>query len=249
MHRRFIVLAAAVVVAAAIAVAACGEDDRGTAGLLGVGLGAVPDPSGLADYMLDLGVVPVGDERRAAWVLTNDGDAAIEAMIGPVPFPFSLEGTPSREVPARSRVELFWAFRPAADGDAEAIVEIDSKAGAHRLRLVGQGARRALSCNPASVNFGLTPIGETRRRTVTCTNGGAFSETIDIRGMEGARASAFRWDLPEQGATRALALGESLPIVIDFRPDSHGEYGVVFHVDRAGGGGRVVSILLVGTAE
>jgi hypothetical protein len=91
--------------------------------------------------------------------------------------------------------------------------------------------------------------GETRRRTVTCENSGPVEEPIAIGKIHGATAAAFRWNLPENGTERTLAPGESLPIDIDFTPPAAGEYAAEFEVDRAGGGGRIASILLIGIAE
>jgi hypothetical protein len=228
--------------------AACGGG-AGAAGGLGAGVGAIPDPTGRADYLLDLGAAVVGGERRGVFVVENGGASSLEVTVGPVALPFALEGEPARTVPAGSRVELFFAFHPSAEGPAETIVDLGSNGGSYRIRLVGTGARAGLGCTPQGVDFGRPAPGETRRRTVTCENSGPVEEPIAIGKIHGATAAAFRWNLPENGTERTLAPGESLPIDIDFTPPAAGEYAAEFEVDRAGGGGRIASILLIGIAE
>ncbi len=224
---------------------ACGGEEGSAPGRLGVGLNAVPDPTGRADYLIDLGVALLGGERRAPWLLTNDGGEAVEATIGLVPLPFALEGEPVREVPAGSRTELFFAFRPTAEGEAEATVEIASPVGSHRVRLIGRGVRSVLGCTPPSIDFGNVPVGETRRLTITCANGGQLAETIVVGPLQAP--ADFRWDINETGVTRTLAPGESLPIGIEFTPRARGEFGATFEVDRAAGG-KVASVLIFGAS-
>jgi hypothetical protein len=231
---------------AVLVLAACGGGDEGSGGRLGTGVGAVADPTGRADYLLDFGVAPVGGERRRPWLLANEGPEDLEATVGWVALPFALEGDPVRTVPAASRAEVFFAFRPAAEGDAEAVVEIWADGGGYRLRLVGRGTPSRLSCAPAGLAFGEVAVGETLRRTVTCENRGELSETVVVRSIDGP--SVFSWDLPEVGETRVLGPGEQFVIAVDFAPRAAGPYQASFAVEREDGG-PVATVVLTGTGR
>jgi hypothetical protein len=231
---------------AVLVLAACGGGGEEGGGRLGAGIGAVPDPTGRADYLLDFGLAPVGGERRRPWLLANEGSEDLEATVSWVALPFALEGDPVRSVPAGSRAEVFFAFRPAAEGDAEAVVEIGADGGGYRIRLVGRGTPSRLSCTPAGVVFGEVAVGETRRRTVTCENGGELSETVVVRPIDGP--TVFAWDLPEVGVTRVLGPGERLDIAVDFAPRAPGPYEASFAVEREDGG-PVATVVLTGTGR
>ena len=156
------------------AVPVCGEttcgaaqpDDETPPGLE-PGEGAIVDPSGAADFLLDLGRIVVGVERRASVPLVNRGEAAVLVEVERPPAPFVLFHAPNLLKPgATGGLEFTW--RPERSGSSEAIVTIAAGGRSLRLRLVGEAFDAALDC-PASLEaVHLSEAGVVE--TVRCTN-------------------------------------------------------------------------------
>jgi hypothetical protein len=125
-------------------------------------VGADPDPTGEADFLLDFGSVPLGDRASAAIPVRNSGNETLVFRPAAVEPPFELSSGTLTLAPGETG-ELRRGYEPAAEGATSRVVPVAVNAqvisGASRRR----GVRATPpECDPA---FPL-PAGEVEREVL-----------------------------------------------------------------------------------
>ena len=133
--------------------------------------GAEPDPTGEADFLLDLGPVPLGDRASAAIRVRNPGTEPLAFRFEGVAPPFRLESTDPLTLARGQAGELRWGYGPVAEGAASQVAGVEVNGGVFRVRLTGEGFEPRLDCEGEGIDFGVGPVNvEVVGRSFACTN-------------------------------------------------------------------------------
>ncbi|MBI2372471.1 MAG: choice-of-anchor D domain-containing protein [Deltaproteobacteria bacterium] len=174
----------------------------------------------------------VGTSRGVEVVVANRGLESVSGDLVPEGFArpehFALTGlrdflNPAPlVVSARSQVSLDLEYRPLEAASDEGVVRFET-CGArcgYEIRIKGQGIGSILRLEPASLDFGFAPIGETTSRELALVNDGDDSVMVEAVQVVGTSefSAATANVLPA-----TLAGGARLPIVVDFLPTQASE--------------------------
>ncbi len=180
---------------------------------------------------LDFEPMLVGTEGPArALSLANDGNAELAVRgvelegEGASLFEVSATGCLERPVPPAGACEVEVRFLPTAEGEARALLAIDSSAAPEprRLPLSGAGIAPRLSIEPGRVSFGQVALRRSSEpRTLRVTSSGSAELRLDGAKVGGADAGAFS---AGGCATQALAPGASCFLEVRFRPRRSGPH-------------------------
>ncbi|HEY0840980.1 MAG TPA: choice-of-anchor D domain-containing protein, partial [Vulgatibacter sp.] len=180
-----------------------------------VEVGLPRDGKELAEKRADFGNVAVDAHVSLSVRIVNRG--AREALItgAEVEAPFETDlPQAGLTLAVGGEAAMTLAFEPKAEGDAQGMLVLTVHSGGRaeviRVRLVGQGLRRVLRCEPEKLEFGLVPVGSSSEVSFRCENPVALPLTLeapslapDIAGVIGfefaASPAVGPIDLPPAG--------------------------------------------------
>jgi len=118
--------------------------------------------------------------------------------------------------------------------------------GCSSLSSTSVSANSGLSASPSSVNFGSVSVNSTSSATITLTNGG--HQTITI---QRASASLTEFAITGPSLPAAVAAGGSATFQVTFRPDSAKTFlgSLSFSLDRTSGGMKTIAVSGAGAAS
>lgn len=111
------------------------------------------------------------------------------------------------------------AFEPTSVGAHSTTVAVATSVGAVTATVSGRGTESDFDASPASLAFGSVLVGGTRPLTVTVTDAGSASLTIESAAIEGLDASAFAIAPGSDECSGAtLEPGEECAVTVDYEP-------------------------------
>src|SRR5690606_38555048 len=183
------------------------------------------DPLGEAHYVLDFGTVTVGSRLTPEVYIYNAGTArlTVKADVDGIPAPFSL-GSGAFDLEPKARRALEFTIAPTTEGTFDEVVTFttNEKENSRRIRLVGKATQSKLVCEPSHLDLGHVVVGESRSRTVTCTNHLDIPTTVSLGDFIGAYRSYFRAEFTSlgDGRTATIPAGGTVEIEIAFTADN-----------------------------
>jgi len=218
---------------------ACSCDGAETSGQKAVlEWGLQQDPTKEADYLIDFGLVSIGDRKVEETSVGNSGNRELVISAGRIERPFS------HQIPAGGLTIgvgasrwLTFSFEPieATPEPIQAIVVLDTNEGSGRrrtVRLTGQGIQPSLRCEPAELAFGAVLQATSKTRTIACTNLLDLKVEVRIGRLRGAGAPFFSAGIPgAEGAPVPLAPGDSIEVEIGFRAETLGSHAAILELD------------------
>lgn len=187
------------------------------------------DPSGVADYLLDFGLVTVGSKATRALELRNEGASSLLIQADRPALPFLLEQASSRlEVGVGAQGRLVFGYEPFEPMDEveHAIVRFttnEEKTKTYSVRLQGQGVLAKLDCEPSALDFGQVVQGGERTLELSCTNRLEVPLEVVLAGLRGNYAALFIATIPGVPDGRVLLEpGASTEVRIRFSATSAG---------------------------
>jgi hypothetical protein len=169
---------------------------------------------------LSFGNVQVGQSAAKTATLTNPGGTSVTVTkVTAVGAGFSVSALtlPMTLAPGQSS-GFTVTFAPQSGGSVSGSIAFASNAPAVSLPLSGSGlAAGALGASPSSVSFGNVQVGNNQALTVTLTNGGSASVTINQAGASGTGFTLSGISVP-----LTLAAGQSTSFTAAFSPTSAG---------------------------
>ncbi|MCC7261379.1 MAG: choice-of-anchor D domain-containing protein [Candidatus Latescibacteria bacterium] len=170
--------------------------------------GLAPDLK-LSAASLDFGAVPVGGEGRQVLALTNPGSAPLQYRLE-LRGAYRLDRAGEGQLPAGAAMQLPLSFLPAqrrAYADTLLIYTDVPEAPVRRVLLKGRGGQPELAALPASVDLGLSRIGQARRYRLELRNQGEVELHLDqvLTGSRLLLPSPRRLSIPP-GQTAAIEL-------------------------------------------
>jgi len=176
----------------------------------------------LSDGTLDFGSVAVGSSKTLNLTLVN-GTAATVTLTGAVAsgsgYSMSAPQLPVN-IAAGQQEALSFTFAPKTEGSSKASISISTNLGLDPLSLGVSGdavTPGQLTANPASVNFGVVPVGGKQGQPIVLTNQGGASLTIS---QISASGSGFQVAGPNLPLT--LDPGQSTSLSATFAPQTAG---------------------------
>ncbi len=200
------------------------------------------------------------DGSRQTLTLSNDGNGPMtvrglrvaadpQAPASQAAFEVTTESCTAGEVPAGGSCEIEVGFRPGAEGEARAALEIDSSATPEPYRIVlsGAGITPRAAITPARLAFGeVAAKASSGPRAVRVANPGSDLLRIGTVRVTGADAAAFT---AGECAGAAIAPGAECRLQVVFRPGRAGPHRADLQVAHNAGGGRhVVPLIGIGVA-
>ncbi|MBI4822557.1 MAG: choice-of-anchor D domain-containing protein [Deltaproteobacteria bacterium] len=169
----------------------------------------------------------VGTARSVELVVANRGLEAASGDLVPEGFPrpeqFGMTGlrdflTPAPlSVAARSQVSLTVEYRPleAAIDDGVVRFEVCGPRCGYEIKIHGEAIGSILSLEPALLDFGNAPIGQTTSKEIVLKNDG--ESPVEIRTLSVVGSSEFS-ATPATAVPVQLAGGARLQVAVDFLP-------------------------------
>lgn len=185
------------------------------------------DPSNQADYLVDFGLVAVGELSTRTFILENEGNADLTIVSGTLEPPFAID-LPTSRIPVGGDAELRFTFQPKEETSApiEQIVLLstnEDQGRSYTVRVLGEAARASLSCEPASIHLGPIPLGQQGASVATCTNLLPVPLEIQLQGFKGPHAGNFSASATEgDGGSIQVPGNGAVSIAIDFRANTLG---------------------------
>ncbi len=137
-------------------------------------LGGIPDPTGVADRLVDFGVT-VSDAAIVATVpVRNAGGGELALDLTSVSAPFTLVQAPVFLGPGEEDT-LGFQFLARSNREAESIVTVTSNGGAATIRLAGRRAEPRVSCEPAELDLGTIVVGSPVPFAIACRDEAGLS--------------------------------------------------------------------------
>lgn len=193
------------------------------------------DPTGLAAYLLDFGLVPIGSEAIREFSLQNVGSSPLSLSTHAPEPPFGLS-IPGGEGPLTVGIGaseiLSFSFTPtkASEKPSQAIVTFSTnergEARTHTIRLEGRGVEPRLDCDPDPLDFDRVIRGGTKTKHLSCVNATEAPLLVTIEGFRGNARSYFSVSVekdPEGRGPFEVPPGESLKLEISFRAEFVGK--------------------------
>jgi Abnormal spindle-like microcephaly-assoc'd, ASPM-SPD-2-Hydin len=212
----------------------------------GTGGGSTGDPqAGVlspSSTTVGFGNVNVGSTGTQSVTVTNTGTAAVNiasAQISGAGFTV-IGGSPSASVPVGQSVTVQLQFAPTTRGASGGALTVTSDASNSPLSvsLNGTGMQPALTISPASLNFSNVVVGQTGTQTVTLTNSGNSSLTMNLATISGTGFGMSGLTLPSN-----IAAGANLQFNVTFTPTStSGSTGSVVFTDNATGSPQTLTL-------
>lgn len=184
------------------------------------GTGVMSGALTLSPASLNFGNVQVGSTQSQPATINNSGGTSVTVTkvtaIG-AGFSVSALTLPMTLTPGQSSAFTV-TFAPQSSGSVSGSIAFASNAPAVSLPLSGSGlSAGALGASPSSVSFGSVQVGNNQAATVTLTNGGLSSVTINQ-----AAASGTGFTLSGISVPLTLAAGQSTSFAAVFSPTSAG---------------------------
>ncbi len=168
----------------------------------------------------DFSNVLVGSSSSKSITLTNSGNKTITiGSITAAGAGFSASGVAAGQtIASGGTATLVASFAPAKAGAASGTVTITSTATNSPLviALSGTGTQGALSANPASIDFGNVPVGNTATVNVTLTNAGTANVSISTASASGTGFSMSTL------SPQTLTPGATATFTVTFGPKAAG---------------------------
>lgn len=200
------------------------------------------DPSGEADFLVDFGVVALGDRSLAQVDFRNTGSSELVVTAGEAAEPFwhELPAGGTQLGPGASG-KLSFGFEPEEETSTpvQTIVTLKTNEGndiTYTVRLSGRGAEPVLICSPERADFGLLLRDKMRELSISCTNPLPLPLNVEAR-LRGRHADAFRASF---GAEPVAAEG-TLDFIVEARGISMGRNEAV--LDLVGAEGQLFASL------
>jgi len=187
------------------------------------------DPSGKADYLIEFGVVAIGDRKVEPTSIRNMGNRELRLSSARLERPFSHD-IPSTGVGIEvgGSHPILFAFEPREETQdpIEVIAVINTNEGdgtVRTVRLVGHGKRARLICDPAALSFGAVPRSSSKTVSTTCKNLLEVELEVTIDGFRGNHAQFFSAQIRDSAAeTVTVAPHGELHLDVSFRAESLG---------------------------
>jgi hypothetical protein len=176
--------------------------------------GAEPDPTALADFLLDFGPVPVGERASRTFPVANLGEEHLVFRVGTVSPPFYMESRVPLSVAPRGSDELRFGFRPTAEADVSVVVPISTGGSGFSLRLAGTGFEPRIDCDTDRLDFPAVPWGGSEVQEVRCLN--LAPEPMVLTAAVEGDAGFSVAPLP----TTSLPWGEAWTVAVTVTPES-----------------------------
>lgn len=187
------------------------------------------DKSGKADYLVDFGVVALGDRKTIRARISNEGNTEL-VLFGEalgIPFAHELPGG-GLTIGVGEERALALVFEPLEE-TAEPIETIfklqtnESNGREYSIRMLGHGKRASLECDPGELVFGPVPKGSSKTLSVTCTNPLPIPIEVQAEEVKGNYAQFFsaRLEGAPDGWTWVEG-GGAITISLTFRAESVG---------------------------
>ena len=184
------------------------------------GTGVISGTLALSPASLNFGNVVVGSTRSQPATITNSGGTSVtvtKVTAMGAGFGISALTLPMTLTPGQTSAFTV-TFAPQRGGSVSGSIAFTSNAPAVSLALSGSGlAAGALGATPSSVSFGSVPVGNNQALTVSLTNGGSTSVTINQAAVSGTGFSLSGISVP-----LTLAAGQSTSLTTAFSPTSAG---------------------------
>jgi hypothetical protein len=200
---------------------ASGDGSTTSAALEGNGLAPAMLAFDLPSY--GFGNVPIGDSADLTATLTNGGEvAATNVVVTVTGAGFSREGGScgmgAFDLPGGDSCTVLLRFEPAAAGAASGEVRASHDGGSDAAAdLQGTGLEPgALAFDPASLDFGGVPVGDSDTLTTSLENTGAVAVSGIVLAVSGPGFSRDGGDCP--AVAFSLDPGEGCSVVVRFAP-------------------------------
>ena len=223
--------------AAQCAASACDATALVQACPFAAGAGAAPKAE-LSDSALAFEGVAVGASAEKTITLSNTGTAALVVtslqVDGSAAFSAGLSGTtvaagaavsldPALTVPAGGSVAIAIRFAPTSEGTVTATLRLvtnDPDQPAASVALTGTPAAAALclKADPATLDFGVVPVGATKSLTVTVSTCGSAAVTVQTVALENVDAPSPFALGPVTSPPVVLEPGAALTVVVTYAP-------------------------------
>ena len=222
--------------------------------LFGCSGGTRPErPLRVSPDTLDFGVVLVGAADTLGLRVYNDElyEIHLRALASPPEFRFAGEGdTVALALSPGDSAALAVVFSPLSPGAKAARVRIEGHHSA-TVPCVGRAESDACGVTPAALDFGLVPKGSSRTRQLTLCNLGTLPLTGEVS------LSCPEFEITEGAGPYTLEPGDSLRVVVTFRPEALGMKSCVLDlgatscgtVPCTGTGSRVWTVKADGTGD
>jgi hypothetical protein len=191
--------------------------------------GAEPDPTGLADFLLDFGAVPVGERASRVFPVANLGEDHLVFQVGTIPTPFLMESRVPLSVAPGESDELRFGFRPTAEVDAAAVVLVSTGGAGFSVRLAGIGFEARIECETDRLDFYAVLRGQPTVREVRCIN--RALEPMALRATVEGDAAFSVASLP----AAPLEWGETWTVPVTVTPEHPGELTGTLRLATPGG--------------
>ncbi len=223
--------------------------------LLPAGASAAGPELSLSPSPVSFGKTAAGEESNPVAVeVQNVGDTGVSiegsALEGEDNAAFKLGGSDCGWVEAGQHCTVSVSFAPGSAGEKNAVLAVRAKEGPEATAaLTGTAVEPQLSYNPASLDFGIQRVNETRSQSLQVTNTGEAAVRIGSTGIEGKDTGNFWTSYNDCWNGRRLEVGESCSIQVYFNPWQIAEYeaavtayaaGVPFSAALRGTGGEAV---------
>jgi hypothetical protein len=197
-----------------------------TSAFLSIGMDSALAQAGQITPLIAFGTVNTGSSSVIGMTLTNNGSTSTTiSQVNVSGGAFTATGIITPYVlPVGATVTLSITFVPQTATSYSGTVNItsDSANSPLNIALSGTGTQppeAQLSANPASENFGNTNVGTTTNQTITLTNNGNTSATINQVSATGAAFSVSGLSTPY-----TLAAGGTTSFKVSFLPTAAGSY-------------------------
>jgi hypothetical protein len=194
-----------------IVLSAC--SDEGDRGLVRVHLSGVFDPASL-----ELGEVAVNGSKSSSAMLVNTGELPLSDLSPIVPDDrFAIEMTEA--IPAGAQGEVTVSFAPDAPGEASAKLALQP-AGEDPIELDVHATgvlAPIFTFDPPALDFGVVALGGEATMSIAIGNTGSAQGSVSA--VEISAPFSIAPSVPF-----AVAEGDSVPLDVDFRPQSSGEH-------------------------
>jgi len=156
------------------------------------------DPLGEADYLVDFGEVVLGDQALERVEVRNSGNRELVVVAGDLAAPFSGGvSTAGLKLGVGEAREIVFGFEPEEESEEpiQTILSLQTNEGdakTYTVRLVGQGKRASLDCEPAELDFGPVLKGGAKTLTTVCNNSLSIPIAIEGQRIRGVDASFFQ---------------------------------------------------------
>jgi len=191
--------------------------------------GLQKDDSGKADYLVNFGVVALGDRKVERATIENTGNRDLVISAGRLERPFS------HDIPSTGLTIGVGASRPLAFTfepleETEEPVEIittlntnENNGTTRTVRLVGHGKRAQLVCDPAELSFGAVPRSSDKTVSTVCTNLLGIEIEVQADRFRGNYAQFFSAEIRNavNGWVKVPANG-TMTVDVTFRSESVG---------------------------